>query len=70
MSEYPRLEFRCSHELDQEIFDLLAQRRFQELEITKSKLLKTAVLLGLQIIKSNPDITQYISEKDWVKRDI
>lgn len=69
MTEYPKLEFRCSHELDEHIFQLLSQRQFQELEITKSKLLKQAVLLGLQIIKSNPHITQHISEQDFLKGD-
>ena len=69
MSEYPRLEFRCSRELDEHIFDLLSRREFQELEITKSKLLKHAILLGLQIIKANPDITKHIEERDFVKRD-
>ncbi len=69
MTEYPRLEFRCSHELDDEIFNLLSQREFQELEVTKSKLLKQAVVLGLQIIKANPHITKYISERDFLKGD-
>ncbi len=69
MTEYPKLEFRCSHELDEHIFELLSQRTFQELEITKSQLLKKSMLLGLQIIKSNPHITQYITEDGFLKGD-
>jgi len=70
MSDYPRLEFRCSHELDEHIFDLLARREFQELEITKSRLLKASMLLGLQIIKANPSLIQNIKERDYVQGDI
>ncbi len=69
MSEYPRLEFRCSHELDAEIFRLLSKREFQEEEITKSTLLKKSVLLGLQILKANPSLIHNITEQDFCKGD-
>lgn len=67
MSEYPKLEFRCSQEMDEEIFSLLAQREFLELEISKSALLKKSILLGLQILKANPSLIQHINEQDFVK---
>lgn len=67
MSEYPTLKFRCSENMDEHIFELLKRRDFQELEVTKSQLLKCSVLLGLQILKNNPDLIQNINERDFVK---
>lgn len=67
--EYPKLEFRASHELEDEVFNLLSSRDFVELEITKSELLRKCFTLGLQIAKGNPGILKLIHEKDFIKAD-
>ena len=69
MSEYPRLEFRCSYEMDEFVFSLLTRKDVVDLEISKSELLRKSCLLGLQIVKSNPAILQNINEKDFLKGD-
>lgn len=67
MADYPKIEFRCPPELEEEVFEILAKREFQELEVTKSRLLRISVILGFQIIKSNPNILKDIKEKDFFK---
>jgi hypothetical protein len=69
MSEYPRIEFRCSRDFEEFVFDLTSRRDFQELEITKSVLIKKAALIGMQIIMANPRIADHIKEEDFLKGD-
>lgn len=69
MSEYPKLEFRCSQELYDHIFEIIRQPEFIDLEITRSALLKKSILLGLQILKTNPSLANNITEADFVKAD-
>lgn len=69
MSEYPRLEFRCPHEMDDLVYQLLARKDFVDLEVSKSELLRKSCLLGLQIVKDNPALLKDIAEQDFLKGD-
>lgn len=69
MSEYPKFEFRCSHEFSDFIYQLLMSPEFIDLEISKSELLRKSCVLGLQIARHNPSIIKSIHEKDFLKVD-